>query len=76
MDGTRVDVGDDHMDDYPTPGRFQQVLAPLPQQAAPAIPGQRPSATGSAVPSTQAVPQRRPVTAASDEQGPPEEAKD
>lgn len=29
IDGTRVDTGDDRLDEYPEPGRYQRVLSPL-----------------------------------------------
>lgn len=29
IDGTRVDSGEDKLEDYPAPGRFQRVLAPM-----------------------------------------------
>ena len=73
IDGTRVDTGEDHLDDYPEPGRFQRVLAPLPVQSGPGIPGARPVATASAAP--QNAP-RKPVTSAADEQGGAEEGKE
>ena len=73
IDGTRVDTGEDHLDDYPVAGRFQRVLSPLPEQSGPGIPGGRPVATATAAP--QNTP-RKPVTSAADEQGGAEEGKE
>ncbi len=78
IDGTRVDSGEDHLEDYPVAGRFQQVLSPLPAESGLGIPGARPVATasgrlGQAGPPTGP---RKPITSAADEQGGAEEGKE